>query len=151
VLCVSLWRINTIRYEKRHSPFFDSCLLWPNGWMDEDATWCGSRPRPRPHCIRRGPSSSRKGTAPLLFSAHVCCGHGRLSQLLLSSCDIFDSVLGDRLYKRSAIARMGDRARAKWAEKWGGAAVSLSVEGRAGSPSNTVSPGTRPTSVPTTK
>jgi len=29
--------------------------------MDEDATWYGSRPRPRPHCIRRGPSSPRKG------------------------------------------------------------------------------------------
>ena len=26
------------------------------------------------------------GTAAHLFSAHVCCGHGRPSQLLLSSC-----------------------------------------------------------------
>jgi len=25
--------------------------------MDEDATWYGSRPPPRPHCVRRGPSS----------------------------------------------------------------------------------------------
>jgi len=32
-------------------PIFGPCLLWPNGWMDEDATWYGSRPRPRPHCI----------------------------------------------------------------------------------------------------
>jgi len=31
------------------------------GWMDEDATWYRSRPRPRPHCIRRGSSSPRKG------------------------------------------------------------------------------------------
>ena len=32
-------------------------------WMDENATWYGSRPRPRPHCIRQGPSSPnpRKG------------------------------------------------------------------------------------------
>jgi len=36
---------------------FGPCLLWPNGWMDEDATWYGSRPRPRPHCVRRGPRS----------------------------------------------------------------------------------------------
>jgi len=44
------------------------CLLWPNGWMDEDAAWYGSRPRPRPHCTRRGPSSREKGTAaPPLF------------------------------------------------------------------------------------
>ena len=21
------------------SPIFDPCLLWPNGWMDQDATW----------------------------------------------------------------------------------------------------------------
>jgi len=69
-------------------PVFGSCLLWPNGWMDEDTTWCRSRPRPRPHCSW-GPSSLRKGHSsapPPLFSAHVCCGHGRPSQLLLSSC-----------------------------------------------------------------
>ena len=27
-------------------PIFVPCLLWPKGWMDEDATWYGSRPRP---------------------------------------------------------------------------------------------------------
>jgi len=26
-------------------PVFGPCLLWPNGWMDEDATWYGNRPR----------------------------------------------------------------------------------------------------------
>jgi len=31
-------------------PVFCPCLLWPNGWMDEDATWYGSRPRFRPYC-----------------------------------------------------------------------------------------------------
>jgi len=25
---------------------FRTCLLWPNGWMDQDATWQGGRPRP---------------------------------------------------------------------------------------------------------
>jgi len=43
----------------------------PNFWpmsivakrLDEDATWYGSRPRPRPHCIRRGPSSRERGIA----------------------------------------------------------------------------------------
>ena len=29
--------------------------------MDEDAIWYGSRPRRRPHCIRRVPSDPRKG------------------------------------------------------------------------------------------
>jgi len=36
-------------------------LLWPDGWMDEDATWYGNRHRRRPHCIRRVPSAPRKG------------------------------------------------------------------------------------------
>jgi len=28
------------RLPKGHSPpIFDPCLLWPNGWMDQDATW----------------------------------------------------------------------------------------------------------------
>jgi len=47
--------------EKRAQPhpIFDPCLLWPNGWMDQDATWCGGRPKPRPRrlCVRWGPSS----------------------------------------------------------------------------------------------
>ena len=71
---------------KKGTPVFGSCLLWRNGWMDEDAAWYGSIPRPRPHCTRPGPSSCERGTAALLFSAHVYCGHGRPSQLLLCSC-----------------------------------------------------------------
>jgi len=44
--------------------------------MDQDATWYGGRPRPRPHCARWGPSfSPKKGhSPPAQFSAHVCCG-----------------------------------------------------------------------------
>jgi len=67
-------------------PVFGSFLLWPNGCMDEDATWYRSRPRPRLHCVRRGPSSPAKRAQQPPFSAHVYCGHGRPSQLLLCSC-----------------------------------------------------------------
>jgi len=42
-------------------PIFGPCLLWPNGWTDEDSTRYGSTSRPRPHCVRRGPSSPAKG------------------------------------------------------------------------------------------
>jgi len=28
----------------------DVGVLWPNGWMDQDATWYEGRPRPWPHC-----------------------------------------------------------------------------------------------------
>ena len=49
-------------------------LLWPNGWMDQHATWYGGRPRPRRHCVRWGPSSPpAKGHSPQ-FSAHIYCG-----------------------------------------------------------------------------
>ena len=29
--------------------------------MDQDATWYGGRPRPRPHCVRWGPTLPQKG------------------------------------------------------------------------------------------
>jgi len=29
-----------------------------NGWMDQDETWHGGRPRSRPHCVRWGPGPS---------------------------------------------------------------------------------------------
>ena len=58
--------------EKGHNdpqPIFGPCLLWSNGWMDEDATLYGSRRQPRPHCVRRGPSSRTKGAhSPPLFN-----------------------------------------------------------------------------------
>ena len=73
--------------EKRQPLIFGPCIFWPNGWMDEDATWYGSKFRPRPHCVRRGLSSPReRGTGVPLFSAHDYCGQGRPSRLLLSSC-----------------------------------------------------------------
>jgi len=53
------------------STIFGPCLLWPNGWMDQDATWChGGRLQPRPHCATWGPSCPpprKRGTAPPNF------------------------------------------------------------------------------------
>ena len=46
-------------------PVCDVGVLWPNGWMDEDETWHGGRPWPRPNCVRWGPSS--KGAQPPNF------------------------------------------------------------------------------------
>jgi len=57
--------------EKGHThphSIFGPCLLWPNGWMDEDATCYGSRPRPSPHCVKWGSSCPQKGhNSPSLF------------------------------------------------------------------------------------
>jgi len=42
----------------------DPCLLWPNGWMLQDAVWCRGRPLPGPNCVKWGPASQQKrGTA----------------------------------------------------------------------------------------
>jgi len=54
---------------KGHSPSqsFGHCLLWPNSWMDHDAT---KRP-----CVRWDQSPPpKKGAASPPFSAHVYCG-----------------------------------------------------------------------------
>ena len=45
-----------LRKKGAESPNFRPCLLWPKGWMDQDATWYGGRPRPRRHSVRWGPS-----------------------------------------------------------------------------------------------
>jgi len=56
-------------------PIYCPYLLWPNGWMHQDATWYGVRPQPRRLCVRWGPSSPspKTGLRPQ-FSAHVYCG-----------------------------------------------------------------------------
>ena len=74
-------------------PVCDVGVLWPNGWTGPDETWHAGRPRPWPHCVRWGPSfPPQKGGGAPRFSAHVYCGHGRPSRLLLSSCITADFV-----------------------------------------------------------
>ena len=57
-------------------PIFGPYLLWPNGWMDQDATWYAERTRPRRLCLHGDPApSAQKGAEPPpQFSAHVHCG-----------------------------------------------------------------------------
>ena len=52
-------------------------VLWPKGWMDQDDTWYGSRPRPRRHYAIDGdpappPKGAQQPAPPAL--AHVYCG-----------------------------------------------------------------------------
>jgi len=102
----------TVLVCKTVRPVCDVGVLWPNGWTDQDESWHGGRPRPRPHCVRwikiplgtevtlgpgnvvvdGDPAPLRKGTQQPRphFSAHVCllwpnCGP---SQQLLSSCSL---------------------------------------------------------------
>jgi len=57
--------------------------------MDQDATLCEGRTRPRPHCVRLSPSSpTERGTAALPISRHMSTllrPNGRPSEQLLSS------------------------------------------------------------------
>jgi len=51
-------------------PNFRPYLLWPNGWIDQDATWYGGRPLPRRLYVRwRSRSSPKKrgGAPPQIF------------------------------------------------------------------------------------
>ena len=67
-------------------PLFGLCLLWPNCWMDQDATWYGGRRRPRRHCLMENLLPTERGTiAPPTFWPTLLW-HGRPSQQLLSSC-----------------------------------------------------------------
>jgi len=59
----------------RARPIFGPCLLWPNGWMHQDATWYGGRPQPRRLCVRCGPSFPiKRAEPPANFLTHVYCG-----------------------------------------------------------------------------
>jgi len=68
-------------------PVFAPCVLWPTGWMDQDATWYGDRPWPMPHRVRLGASSaSKRGTAAPSFWPCLLWPNGHPSELLLSTC-----------------------------------------------------------------
>jgi len=66
----------------------DVGVLWSNGWMDQGATWYRSRPQPRPHCVRWGPSSLQKGAQQPHppFCPCLLWPNGYPSQQLLTSC-----------------------------------------------------------------
>ena len=44
---------------------FGPCLLWPNGWMDQDGTWYGGRPRPSDVVLHGDPAPPKRCTAPV--------------------------------------------------------------------------------------
>jgi len=58
-------------HKRGSSPDFSADVLWPNGWVEQDATWYEGRP----HCVRWGPSSPlKKWHNHPQFSVHVSCG-----------------------------------------------------------------------------
>jgi len=60
-------------------PIFGPSLLWPNGGMHQDATWCGGRPQPRWLFVRWGPSPLPQ-KPQLIFSPRVLWPNGCMDQ-----------------------------------------------------------------------
>ena len=59
------WRPSAPPHKGGRAPFpiFGPFLLWPNGWMHQDATWYGCRPQPRGNWVRWGPTPQREAEA----------------------------------------------------------------------------------------
>jgi len=61
-------------------PIFGPCLFWPNGWMDQDATWYGGKLWPRRRCVRLGHSSPLPGAQPPVFSSCLWWANGWMDE-----------------------------------------------------------------------
>ena len=79
--CVK-WGPSSPRQKEAEPPIFGPCLLWPDGWMDQDATWYGGRPQPRRHYVRLGPSSHshESGRSPPIFGPCLMWPNGRMDE-----------------------------------------------------------------------
>jgi len=85
-------------------PIFGACLLWPNGWMDQDATWYGCRPRPRQHCVRWGSSPPKWGTTRI-FGACLLWPNGCMYQNMYATWYGVGLSLGDIVLPSSPSAK----------------------------------------------
>ena len=63
-------------------PLFGPYPLRPNGFIDQDATWYGGRPRPRRLCVRWGHRSppQKRGGAPQIFGPCLLWLTGQMDQ-----------------------------------------------------------------------
>jgi len=84
----TVWRVdwlpNGLLYDIGPLSVCLSCnvgVLWPNSWMDQDATWCGGGPQPRRHCVRWEPSSptERDMKPPSRFLDHFALAQSPIS------------------------------------------------------------------------
>ena len=71
------WGRSSPRLKGAQPPVFGSCLLWPNGWMDQDGTWHGGIGLGPVHIMLdgdRAPLPKRGQSHPPQFSAHLSSG-----------------------------------------------------------------------------
>jgi len=64
----------------RSPTMFGPYLLWPNGLMDQDATWHGGRSRPRPHVDGDPDPTPPKGVEPPIFGPWLLSPNGWMEQ-----------------------------------------------------------------------
>ena len=108
-LCVR-WRPSSPKKKGRSPhPIFGPCLLWTNGWMDQDGTWYGGKPRPRRRCVRWGRSSPLKGAQPLVFGSCLFWPNGCM--------DEYATWYGSRPRPRPHCVRRGPSSPAKRAQQ----------------------------------
>jgi len=74
------WRPSSLPQKGALPPNFRPMSIVARGWMDQDATWYGGRPRPRRRCVRWGPSSPKRGRAPSIFSPYLLWPNGWMHQ-----------------------------------------------------------------------
>jgi len=60
--------------KERSRAILGPCLLWPNGWMDQDGTWHGGDACSWPYCLHGDPAPLPKRRQSPQFSAHFYCG-----------------------------------------------------------------------------
>jgi len=63
-----------------NQPIFGPFLLWPNGWMHQDATWYGGRPQTRQVCSMGTKPSPQKGQSPPIFSPRLLWPNNCMNQ-----------------------------------------------------------------------
>jgi len=71
------WGPSSTTPKRGRSPQFSVCLLWPNGWMDQDGTWYGGIGLGLGDFVFDGdpaPPPGKRAQPPTQFLAHVYCG-----------------------------------------------------------------------------
>ena len=104
-------------------PVCNVSVLWPNGWIDQDAILYRGRPRSRPHCVRWGPSSPAKRgtTATPLFGPCLLWPNGRPSHQLLSAFWQIALYVGNGIrygYSHYGLRRGNSHAIYRWRWPW---------------------------------
>jgi len=95
------WGPSSPSPKRGQSPqIFGPCLLWPNGWMDQDALGMEVGLGPGHIVLDGNQDPPERGHSPQ-FSAHVCCGQTAVCIMIPLSMEV-GLTLGDIVLDRVA-------------------------------------------------